>query len=95
LLEAGTLDPMFGRRLPGFVEGLGVADLGYDAATVMGRGGNAMARLAQMTDALFRERFAAAGALTEADFDGRNRGYEDPSFWFVAWTLVGAWARPA
>jgi hypothetical protein len=31
--------------------------------------------------------------LTKADFDELDRAYDDPSFWFVGYTLFGAWGR--
>jgi hypothetical protein len=83
----------FGRRLPALFEGLGVRDLGHEGVTLTGRGGDPMARFVQMTDELLRERFVAAGVLTEADFDELNRAYDDRSFWFVGFTLFGAWGR--
>jgi hypothetical protein len=58
-----------------------------------GRGGDPTARFVQMTDELLRERFVAAGVLTEADFDELQRAYDDRSFWFVGFTLFGAWGR--
>ena len=39
-----------------------------------------------------RERFIAAGVLTEADFDEPSRAYDAPSFWFVGFTIFGTWA---
>jgi hypothetical protein len=93
LKATGTMDLDFGRRLPALFEGLGVRDLGHEAVTWMGRGGDPLARFAQMTDELLRARFVAAGVLTEADFDELYRAYDDRSFWFVGFTLVGAWGR--
>src|SRR5262249_15760516 len=90
LRATGPLDYHFGRPLPALVEGCGVRELGHDGATLIGRGGCPTARFAQMTDELLRERFVAAGVLTEADFDERARTYDDPSFWFVGFTFCGA-----
>jgi SAM-dependent methyltransferase len=93
LKAAGTMDLDFGRRLPALVEGLGVRDLGHEGATLTARGGDPVARFVRMTDDLLRERFVAAGVLTEADFDELGRAYDDPSFWFVGFTVFGAWGR--
>jgi SAM-dependent methyltransferase len=90
---AGTLDLDFGRRLPTLFEGLGVRDVGYEGVTLPGRGGDPLARFLQMTDKLLWNRIVAAGALTGADFDELSRAYDDPSFWFVGFTLFGAWGR--
>jgi hypothetical protein len=46
-----------------------------------------------MTDELVRDRIVAAGVLTEADFDELHWAYDDRSFWFMGFTLFGAWGR--
>jgi hypothetical protein len=89
---AGTMDLDFGRRLPALFEKLGVRDICHEGMTLTGRGGDPQARFAQMTDELLRERFVAAGVRTEADVDELRRPY-DWSFWFVGFTLFGAWGR--
>jgi SAM-dependent methyltransferase len=88
-----TMDHDFGRRLPSLLELLGVRDIGHEGVTLTGRGGDPQARFLQMTDELLRERFVAAGVLTEADFDELGRAYDDRSFWFVGFTHFGAWGR--
>ena len=93
LKAAGTMDLDFGRRLPALFERLGVRDLGHGGVTLTCRGGDPMARFAQMTDQLLRERVVARGVLTEADFDELGRAYDDRSFWFVSFTLFAAWGR--
>jgi SAM-dependent methyltransferase len=90
---AGPIDPTFGRRLPALVAGCGVRDLGHDGVTLIGRGGDRQARFTQMTDELLRQPFVAAGVLTETDFDEQSTAYDDPSFWFVGFTVFGAWGR--
>jgi SAM-dependent methyltransferase len=89
----GPVDPDFGRRLPGLVEGFGFRDLGHGGVSLTGRGCGPTARFFQMTDQLLRDRFVAAGVLTPADFDELYLAYEDPSFWFVGFTVVGVWGR--
>ena len=89
----GPMDRTFGRRLPALVERFGIRELGHDSVTLIGRGGDPTARCARMTEELLRGRFVAAGVLKEADFDERNRAYDDPSFWFTGFTFVGAWGR--
>ena len=42
---------------------------------------------------LLRDRFVAAGVLTDSDFDELYRAYDDRSFWFVGFTSSGAWGR--
>jgi SAM-dependent methyltransferase len=93
LKTTGTMDLDFGRRLPTLFEGLGVRDLGNEGVTWIARGGDPLAQFLQMTDELLRERFVAAGVLTEADFDEQGRAYDDRSFWFVGFTMFGAWGR--
>jgi SAM-dependent methyltransferase len=93
LKAAGTMDVDFGRRLPALFEGLGVQDRGHEGVILAGRGGDPMARFMQMTDELVRDRFVAAGVLSDADFDELSGAYEDRSFWFMGLTLFGAWGR--
>jgi len=95
LQARGPIDPTFGRRLPALVAGLGVRELGYEGVSLIGRGGNPMARVLQMTNELLRKPFVAAGALTDADFDELHYTLDDPSFWFVALTDFGVWGRRA
>jgi SAM-dependent methyltransferase len=93
LKAIGTMDLDFGRRLPALFEGFGARDLGHEGVTLIGRGGDPLARFVQMTDKLVRGRVVAAGGLTEADFEELERAYHDPSFWFVGYTLFGAWGH--
>ena len=91
----GPMDPTFGRRVPALVDRVGIRELGHDGATVIGRGGDPTARCGRMTEQLLRGPFVAAGALTEADFDERNRASDDPSFRCAGFTFFGAWGRRA
>jgi hypothetical protein len=93
LKAAGILDLDFGRRLPPLFEAFGVRDLGHEGVALAARGRDPLARFVRMTDQLHRERFVAAGVLTEADFDELIRAYDDQTFWFVGFTLFGAWGR--
>jgi ubiquinone/menaquinone biosynthesis C-methylase UbiE len=92
LQATGTIDPCFGRRLPALVEGQGFRDVGYDGVTLIGRGGDTLARNRRMNLQLLRGRFSAE-ALTEADLDELERALGDRSFWFVGFTSFGAWGR--
>jgi hypothetical protein len=87
------MDLDFGRRLPALFEVLGISEIGHEGVTLIGRGRDPQARFVQMTDELLRERCIAAGVLTEVDFDELHRAYDDRSFWFVGFTLFGAWGR--
>jgi SAM-dependent methyltransferase len=91
--SSGTMDVDLGRRLPGLLDRLDFRDLGHEGVVVAARGGDPMAQFASMCDELLRERMVAAGALTPADFDEMGRAYDDRSFWFVGFTLFGAWGR--
>jgi hypothetical protein len=88
-----VLDPYFGRRVPEMVVRLGLADIGHEGTTWVSRGTGPGARFSQMSLAMLRGPMAAAGILTDADFDGLHRTYEDPSFCFADMTLFGAWGR--
>ena len=87
------MDSTFGRRLPALVERFGIRELGHDGVTLIGRGGDPTARCGRMTGELLRGRFVTEGVLAEADFDERDRAYDDPSFWFTGLTFFGAWGR--
>jgi SAM-dependent methyltransferase len=89
----GGYDYAFGRRLPALVERFGLRQAGHEGVTIIARGGDPTARFLRMTAQFLRGRCVAAGALTEADFDDLERDYQDPSFWFVAGSDVGAWGR--
>jgi hypothetical protein len=93
LKARGSFDIAFGRRLPSLVERLGVKDLDYDAATVIARGGDPMARFAQMTNELLQDDFVARGVLTKADFEELVAAFDDPSFWFLSYSNFAAWGR--
>jgi SAM-dependent methyltransferase len=95
LKASGIVDLDFGCRLPTLFEEFGGRNLGHEGVTLIGRGGDPMARFVHMTDELLRDRFVAAGVLTEADFDELSRTYDDPSFWFIGFTIFGAWGRRA
>jgi SAM-dependent methyltransferase len=93
LKSSGTMDLDFGRRLPALFEASGVCDLGHEGVTLTGRGGDPLARFCRMTDTLVRDRMIAAGVLTGEDFDELQRAFDDPSFWFVGYTMLSAWGR--
>jgi hypothetical protein len=46
-----------------------------------------------MSNQLTRGPLLAAGVLTEADLEGLDQAYQDPSFPFVDMTFFGAWGR--
>jgi SAM-dependent methyltransferase len=93
-LTAGrVLDFYFGRRVPGLVERLRLADVGHEGTTWVSRGAGPGARFSQMTLAIIRGPLIAAGRLTIADFEGLERALENHSFSFADMTLFGAWGR--
>jgi hypothetical protein len=87
------MDLDFGRRLPSLLEGLGVRNLGHEGVTLIGRGGDPMARFLRMSGEILRGPIVSSGVLSGADFDDLERAYDDPSFWFVGFTLLGVWGR--
>jgi SAM-dependent methyltransferase len=93
LQATGPVNYYFGRRLPALVEGLGLREVGYEGVTLIGRGGDTLARNRRMNFQLLRGPLVAAGVLTEADFDELDRACDDPSFWLVGFTVFGAWGR--
>jgi SAM-dependent methyltransferase len=93
LKTTGTMDLDIGRCLPALVEGFGVRILGHDGVTLTDRGGGPAARFIRMSEDLVRDRFVAAGVLTEADFAELDRAFDDPSFWFIGFTVFGVWGQ--
>jgi hypothetical protein len=87
---ARVLEPWFGRRVPGLVERPGLADVGHEGTTWVSQGAGPRARFSQMSLAIVRGPFIAAGIPTGADFDGLTRAYEDRSFSFAEMSLFGA-----
>jgi hypothetical protein len=72
---------------------LGLTDIGDEGTTWVSRGSRPGARFSQMSMTIFGGPLVAAGVLTDADFDGLHRAYEDRSFCFADMTLFGAWGR--
>jgi SAM-dependent methyltransferase len=91
--SGGVLDPWFGRRVRVLVEGLGLADVGDDGVTRVGRGGDAGAGFIRMSLEVVRPGLIAAGAASGPDLDGVGLALGDPTFRFVDMTLFGAWGR--
>ncbi|HEY2158132.1 MAG TPA: methyltransferase domain-containing protein [Isosphaeraceae bacterium] len=87
------IDVDFGRRVRAMVENLGLAEVGHEGATGIYRGGDAMSRLFQMTLSGLRPRIVAWGALSEEECDAMQRAHDDASFYFLDWSLFGAWGR--
>jgi SAM-dependent methyltransferase len=87
------LDFYFGRRLPGLVERLGLAEVGHEGTTWISRGAGPGAGFSRMCMTIVRGRLVAAGVLADAEFDELQRVYEDRSFCFADMTLFGAWGR--
>jgi hypothetical protein len=87
------IDVDFGRRVRPMVERLGLTEVGHEGATGIYRGGEPMSRLFQMTFSGLRPRIIAWGALSDEECDRMHRVHDDPSFYFVDWTLFGAWGR--
>jgi SAM-dependent methyltransferase len=90
---AGIIDLALGRRLPAMIRESGLLDAGHDAATLIDRGGGPVARNCRLRQDLVRGPLVRSGALRAEDFDEGAEAYGDPSFWFVAYTDVGAWGR--
>src|SRR5262249_39327574 len=90
---AGILDPYFGRRVHALVEDLRLGGIGYGETTLNGRGGGSVALNCRLRQDLLRGPLVATGMLTEGDFDELGRAYDDPSFWFVGFTVFAAWGR--
>ena len=88
-----SIDRAFGRRLPALVEGLGFREVDHEEEWLIAQGGDPAARYCRMSHQLVRGQAVASGVLTGADFEELNRAYDDPSFCFIPFTVVGAWGR--
>ena len=93
LRKRGILDPYFGRRLRGLVEGLGFTDLGQEGWTRVNRGGEPAARLSAMTVQAGSKPMIAAGVLTKEQHDAIHSLFLDPTFQFVGPMMFAAWGR--
>jgi 2-polyprenyl-3-methyl-5-hydroxy-6-metoxy-1,4-benzoquinol methylase len=89
----GIIDLAFARRLPALTRESGLLDAEHDAVTFIDRGGGPVARNCHLRQELVRDALLSSGVLGEADLDELREAYEDPSFWFVGFTDVGAWGR--
>jgi hypothetical protein len=86
----GRIDLHLGRRCPDLLEHLGLAEVGAERTRWRCRGGDLGARFQQMSLELL---FQGTGVISEVDYEGLQRGYDDPSFAFVHMAMVGAWGR--
>jgi SAM-dependent methyltransferase len=95
LRRAGLVDLRFGRRLPGLVTRLGLADVGLEATAALRHGGGPEAALLRRS--LHRSRVAIpdTGAATAAAFEAVVSATRDPSFRFFDALSVAAWGRKA
>ncbi|MBV9124463.1 MAG: methyltransferase domain-containing protein [Planctomycetes bacterium] len=93
-LQAGRfIDCYFGRQVPAWMQRLGFVAVGHEGLIRVSWGGEPSARFLQMSNQLARGPLLAAGVLTEADLEGLDQAYQDPSFSFVDMTLFGVWGQ--
>jgi SAM-dependent methyltransferase len=93
LLPGAAIDRALGHRLPALVAELGLRNVLDEEESVIAPGGGPAARYWRMSHQVVRGPAVESGVLTEADFEELNRAYDDPSFCFIPFTVVGAWGR--
>ena len=86
-------DPYFGRRLPGLMDVLGLADRGDEAIAFPRVGGGVEARFFARSFAVRRAETVAMGGVYPHEFDLVLEAFADPSFAFVDSLSVAAWGR--
>jgi SAM-dependent methyltransferase len=92
-LPGAAIDRAFGRRLPALLAGLGLREVLHEEESVIAPGGGPAAHYCRMSHQLARGPAVDSGVVTEADFETLNRAYDDPSFCFIPFAVVGAWGR--
>lgn len=95
LRRAGLVDLRFGRRLPGLVAQLGLADVGLEATTALRQGGGPEAALLRRSLHRSRAVLPDTGAGTAGAFAAAVAATQDPSFRFLDALSVAAWGRRA
>ncbi len=89
------VDPYFGRRVRGLVEGLGLVGVAQDGWTQVVRGGEPMARFDAATIQMGAAPMIAAGQLTQEELADVQRRFVDPAVTYPGLTLFSAWGRKA
>jgi len=94
ILKRSPVNPHFGRRLRGLVEGLGFVEVGNEGWTCMTRGGDPLAQLIA-TDMQLTSRLITipAGVVTQEEADKYCRLILDPTFYYPCYTFFSAWGR--
>jgi SAM-dependent methyltransferase len=91
LRRSGSVDLLFGRRLPGLVSRLGLADTGMEATAALRVGGGPEAALLRWS--LPRSVTASRGLLHGSTVEALSAATADPSFHFLDALSVAAWGR--
>lgn len=92
-LRKKNTDIYFGRRVRDLVEGHELTDVGNEGWTSIGRGGTSEAQFRWMTTQVVMKPLIASGAITQQQYENAKRLYEDPSFYFLGFTMFSAWGR--
>ncbi|MGH7821633.1 MAG: hypothetical protein ACREQ9_17860, partial [Candidatus Binatia bacterium] len=92
MCRLSRLDFTFGRRCPRLLEDVGLLDVASETTSWVCRGGDMGAKFEQMNLELMSG-FWRAASLRDDDHDALSRLYDDPSFAFFHWAMVGAWGR--
>jgi SAM-dependent methyltransferase len=93
--KTGALDPYFGRRVRGLVEGLGFVDVGHDGWCRTFRGGDPGMKIyydPNVFSNVFRP-LIDAGLVTQEQLDDSLRLSLDPAFNMIGFIMFCAWGR--
>ena len=93
LHQRGFVDPYFGRRVRGLVEGLGFVDVDHEGWTRITRGGDPLARERAIASENNAKILVSTGEFTQEEIMPLLNLLSDPSFYYLEYTLFSAWGR--
>lgn len=93
LRKMRILDPLIGRRVLELMEPLGLEDVTQDGWTRINRGGDPVADFDAATMQLAAKPLTGAGQLEQEQFAKILRLLQDPTFYYLGFTVFSAWGR--
>jgi SAM-dependent methyltransferase len=93
LRKMRILDPFMGRKVRELIESLGLVDVSLDGWTSISRGGDPMAEFDATIVQMAAKPLIGVGQLTEEQFSNVLRLLQDPTFYYLGFTMFAAWGR--